>query len=173
MARTRALKGYMTISQVRGTCLALVVGIGGVVGCGSGGNDSICNRECAAVAKTRCSGDPPQAVCVADCERTRSALSTCLAEDTAFRECFIVGPISCSTSTAGVTAGVGACGAQSAAYDSCLGKDAGTGPTSCVGNCNCACSGGCLVTGLLGGACTCAEACRRSGCGTSGSGTCH
>ena len=57
-------------------------------------------------------------------------------------------------------------------FASCVGVGAGTGPASCVGNCNCVCSGGCYVTGLLGGACTCNEACNRSGCGSSGTGTC-
>lgn len=46
-------------------------------------------------------------------------------------------------------------------------------PTSCTGQCNCTCSGGHLLTGLIGGACSCDDACRRTGNGASGQGSCY
>jgi hypothetical protein len=42
---------------------------------------------------------------------------------------------------------------------------------ACSGNCSCMCTGG-FVTGLLGGACTCSEACARAGAGSAVSGSC-
>lgn len=43
---------------------------------------------------------------------------------------------------------------------------------SCAGNCSCTCSDGSFLTGLIGGACTCTEACTQAGAGSSGTGTC-
>ena len=43
---------------------------------------------------------------------------------------------------------------------------------SCTGNCDCNCSGGQVVIGLIGGACTCNEACSRAGAASSGTGMC-
>ncbi len=48
----------------------------------------------------------------------------------------------------------------------------GGGSISCSGNCSCVCSGGRFLTGLIGGACTCDEACRRTGNGSGVSGSC-
>ena len=47
-----------------------------------------------------------------------------------------------------------------------------SGTGSCTGNCSCTCNGRYYVTGLIGGACSCSEACSRSGYGGSAVGTC-
>jgi hypothetical protein len=46
------------------------------------------------------------------------------------------------------------------------------GTSGCAGNCTCVCASGTLLIGLVGGACTCNEACSRSDEGSTGTGTC-
>jgi hypothetical protein len=44
---------------------------------------------------------------------------------------------------------------------------------ACGGNCSCVCSAGRAIIGLIGGACTCNEACARTGNGSGVSGSCY
>jgi hypothetical protein len=77
-----------------------------------------------------------------------------------------IGAFSCGSS--GPSTDAGGSGGSEGRRDAAVEKSTG----SCTGNCNCSCSGGQLVTGLIGGACTCDEACSRAGAGNSGTGTC-
>jgi hypothetical protein len=85
--------------------------------------DTICDTQCDAIIAAHCS-ELTKEECVSNCEDYRAARPMCLAQDTAFRTCFVASRVICSGSTAGVTAA--SCSAESRAFDTCK-KTGGTG----------------------------------------------
>ncbi len=99
--------------------------VAGVAACGSDSNsassppDPACVRECNAIANAHCS----DANCVAECENTRAGRAACIAQDTAYRDCFATSSIVCTDG--GAIVGSSICTAQSTALDNCLSPDGG------------------------------------------------
>jgi hypothetical protein len=118
------------MDRPRSSRLQLIAIILAPMACGGGGgadaaprDDSICVKLCAAQEKVPCEGGSSESDCVARCKVNREAEPKCNGEYTAFLECFITQPISCSLGVRVISSD--SCTAEVNALRACRGIDGG------------------------------------------------